>query len=502
MKKLPKSFYSWPTAIGAVLAAVSLFIIVFLMLISALFPTQVSQYLGLFTYIIMPAFLVVGLLLIPIGAWRKFRKDKKDPEHAVTKFPKVDLNDPSQRMVVFIFTLGTAIFILFTALGSYSAFHITESNKFCGMLCHNVMAPEYTTHQNSPHARVNCVECHVGSGATWYVKSKLSGLRQVYAELTHSWPTPIATPVESLRPARETCEECHWPQKFYNREIINKKYYLADQTTSEFDLTLLMKTGPDLQAKGLRSGIHWHVNPEVKIEYVSANEKRDTIAEVIYTNLKTGKVTVYKDTANVYTEKQIDKFEHRTMDCIDCHNRPSHDFKSPSAFFNEAMNQGKIPRELPDVKTEAMTILYDNTFPTVDSADRFIKVKFLKYYKDNYPQVYDTAKTLIDQTIKVLQDGYKANIFPSMKASWLAHPNYIGHLETIGCFRCHNGSFESNTGRTISRRCDLCHNITAEGTPGHMEYANGKESLEFKHPVDVGGAWKTQNCVDCHKNLY
>jgi hypothetical protein len=342
----------------------------------------------------------------------------------------------------------------------------------------------------------------VGSGATWYVKSKLSGLRQVYAELTHSWPTPIATPVESLRPARETCEECHWPQKFYNREIINKKYYLADQNTTEYDMTLLMKTGPDLQAKGLRSGIHWHVNPEVKIEYVSANEKRDTIAEVIYTNLKTGQVTVYKDTANVYTQKQIDKFEHRTMDCIDCHNRPSHDFKSPSTFFNEAMNQGSISRSLPDVKTEAMTILYDNTFPTVDSANRFIKTKFLAYYKENYPQVYDTARALINQTIAVLQKGYKANIFPTMKASWLAHPNYLGHLETIGCFRCHNGSFRSTTGRVISRRCDLCHNITAEGTPGHMEYANGKESLQFKHPVDTGEAWKTQNCVDCHKNLY
>ncbi len=502
MKKLPKSFYSWTTAIGAVIAAVSLFIIIFLMLISTLFPTQVSEYLGLFTYIIMPTFLVAGLLLIPIGAWRKFRKDKKDPEHAKAKFPKVDLNDPSQRLVVFIFTLGTAVFILFTALGSYTAFHITESNKFCGMLCHNVMAPEYTTHQNSPHAKVNCVECHVGSGATWYVKSKLSGLRQVYAEMTHSWPTPIATPVKSLRPARETCEECHWPQKFYNREIINKKYYLADENTSEYDMTLVMKTGPDLQAKGLRSGIHWHVNPEVKIEYVSANEKRDTIAEVIYTNLKTGKVTVYKDTANMYTKKQMAKFEHRTMDCIDCHNRPSHDFKSPNHFFNEAVTQGKISRKLPDVKTEAMAILYDNTFPTVDSAKRFIKVKFANYYKENYPKVYDTSRALINKTITVLQDEYEANIFPKMKASWRAHPNYLGHLETIGCFRCHNGSFRSSNGRTISRRCDLCHNITAEGTPGHMEYANGKESLKFKHPVDTGEAWKTQNCVDCHKDLY
>ncbi len=194
MKKLPKSFYSWTTISGVVLASVSFLIILFLILISNIFPRGVSQYLGLFTYIILPIFLIIGLLLIPIGTWRKFKRDKRQQIQRELKFPKVDLNDPGQRMIVFIFLLGSAVIILLTTLGSYQAFHYTESNKFCGTLCHKVMSPEYITYHQSPHAKVNCVECHVGSGANWYVKSKLSGLHQVYAVLTHSYPTPIATP--------------------------------------------------------------------------------------------------------------------------------------------------------------------------------------------------------------------------------------------------------------------------------------------------------------------
>lgn len=502
MKKLPNSFYSWTTFIGAMMAAVSLFFILFLFLVSYLFPSQASQYLGLFTYIILPVFLVIGLVMIPLGTWRKYKKDKRDHVERVNKFPKVDLNDPSQRMVVFIFGLGSLLFILFTALGSYEAFHITESNKFCGTLCHKVMSPEYTTYHQSAHAKVNCVECHVGSGATWYVKSKLSGLRQVYAVLTHTYPTPIATPVHDLRPARETCEQCHWPQKFYNRTLVSKKYYLSDTENSEWDISVLMKTSAEHEAQGLRSGIHWHVNPDVKIEYVPSSFSRDTITLVKYTNLKTGKVIVYRDTAQEYTEKQMDTKDKRVMDCMDCHNRPSHNFKSPTQFFDEAMSAGKLDQKLPDLKATAMGIFYDNTFPTVDSADRYIRYTLMDYYKSSYPEVYDSSKAQIEHAIAVLQEAYKENVFPTMKADWKAHPNYIGHMETNGCFRCHNGSFKSEGGSVISNSCELCHEIQAQGKPGAMEYAGSKGHLEFKHPVDVGGDWKTTPCKECHTSLY
>jgi len=212
--KLPKSFYNWISLGGATLAIISFFIILFLLLISMLYSGG-SSYIGLFTFIILPVFLVIGLILIPIGMLRKTKNDKKTtapPEQK--KWPIINLNDARYRNAWLIFSIGTLLFLMLSAIGSYEAFHYTESNRFCGSVCHSVMEPEYTAYQNSPHARVACVECHVGPGAGWYVKSKLSGLYQVYAVTTGNYPKPIPTPIENLRPARETCEECHWPEKF------------------------------------------------------------------------------------------------------------------------------------------------------------------------------------------------------------------------------------------------------------------------------------------------
>ena len=227
--KLPNSFYSWTTIAGAVLASISFLLIIFTLLITLLFPTGGSNYLGLFTFIILPVFLVIELILIPIETFRKMKRDKHREVKREVKFPIVNLNDPGQRMVVFIFVSVTAIFLLLTALGSYEVFHYTESNEFCGTLCHNVMEPEYVTYHGSAHARVNCVECHVGTGVNWYVKSKLSGMYQVYSVIAKAYPTPIETPVHNLRPAQETCEKCHWPQKFYDPKYVTKRHYLADE---------------------------------------------------------------------------------------------------------------------------------------------------------------------------------------------------------------------------------------------------------------------------------
>jgi len=190
------------------------------------------------------------------------------------------------------------------------------------------------------------------------------------------------------------------------------------------------------------------------------------------------------------------------MDCIDCHNRPSHNFKSPINFFDDLMVSGKIQNSLPDLKMEAMDVLYNNSFPTLDSAKSFFKSQFVEYYQLMYPEIYDTSKTLIDTTIGRIMQSYQQNVFPVMKADWKAHPNYIGHLEANGCFRCHNGSFTNEDGKVISRDCDLCHEIKSQGVPGKMEYAGSKASLEFKHPVGIKGKWKKTACVKCHKNLY
>ena len=499
--KLPRSFYSWTTISGVALAFISLLLIIFMMVINLVFGRG-DNYSGLFTYIVLPVFLIIGLIMIPLGAIRKMKELKKHKdEEPEAKLPIINLNDPAQRSAVIIFSIGSTIFLMLSALGSYEAFHYTESVPFCGTLCHEVMKPEYVAYQNSAHARVTCVECHVGSGAGWYVKSKLSGMYQVYAVITNVFPRPIPTPITSLRPARETCEQCHWPEQFYNRKLKTEKHYLADEANTEWDISQQIKTGATYKALGLMEGIHWHINQNVKIEYLPTDISAEEIQWVRYTNLKTGKVKVFKASDSEVDEAKIDEKAIRIMDCMDCHNRPSHNYHPPQWFVDNALTNGGIPKTLPNIKAAAMEVL-NVEYTTTDSAMMLIRANIFAYYQENYPEIYDSRKEDIEKAVVAIQDGFNKNIFPEMKVRWSAYPVHIGHMNSNGCFRCHDEMHSTADGETISRDCNLCHLIVAQGTPGSMETAMAFDSLEFKHPVDIDDAWRTELCSTCHSQLY
>jgi nitrate/TMAO reductase-like tetraheme cytochrome c subunit len=498
--KLPPSSKNWLTIIGSIIAVINLLLIFLLFIISTIFDKG-STHIGLFIYIILPGFLIFGLLLIPVGMFLERRKIFKSLVHEAAQLPRIDLNDPRHRNAFIIFTITTIIILFLSTLGSFKAYHITESVEFCGTLCHQVMEPEHTAYQNSPHANVSCVECHVGSGASWYVKSKLSGLHQVYAVLTKTFPQPIATPLHDLRPARETCEKCHWPQKFYARSLWTNKYFLADTLNTEWDIMLQMKTGPEYSGLGLREGIHWHINPDVNIEYISDSDKRENITYVKYTNKATGEVFVYRNDNNPVSDSLISASTTRTMDCIDCHNRPSHNYNSPTVYFDKAMLTGAVSKNIPFFKKTAMGILRE-TFSDKDTALIKIEESIKSYYKSDYNDFYTNNKDLINNSVASVQKAFSQNTFPKMKVAYDLYPEHIGHMESDGCFRCHNDSFKSENGRTITKDCNLCHTIVGQGKQGMMEYTNIRETLEFRHPVDIGTAWKEANCSECHKYLY
>jgi hypothetical protein len=363
------------------------------------------------------------------------------------------------------------------------------------------MEPEFTAYHQSSHERVKCVECHVGSGANWYVKSKLSGLYQVYSVTFKKYPRPIPTPIHNLRPARETCEQCHWPQKFYDQKMKMKKLYLADETTTEWDVNLLMKTSATFSPLGQQEGIHWHINPEVKIEYRLKPGDSETIPWVRFTDLKTGESHIYTQPDTTINETALGKIEIKTMDCMDCHNRPSHNYLPPQSFFDDLVTAGKISKKLPDVKIIAMQAL-NQDYSTKDSAYLSINSQVRDYYKTLYPEVLEKQKEELLNAITAMQEGYSRNIFPYMKAKWSAYPVHLGHLESKGCYRCHNDKHKSETGRVISRDCKLCHSILAQGKPGEMEYSTNTEPLEFRHPVEINKAWKTKLCSECHSRLF
>jgi NapC/NirT cytochrome c family, N-terminal region len=498
--KLPPSSKNWLTIIGSIIATINLALIIVLFIISTIF-NKANTNLGLFIYIILPGFLISGLLLIPIGMIRERKRRRKSGAGEESRFPRIDLNDLRHRNAFIIFTIVTIIVLFLSTLGSFQAYHITESVEFCGTLCHQVMEPEHIAYQKSPHANVACVECHVGSGASWYVKSKLSGLYQVYAVLTNTYPRPVETPLHDLRPARETCEKCHWPQKFYARTLWTNKYFLADSLNSEWDIMLQMKTGPEYSGLGLREGIHWHINPDVNIEYISDNDKRENITYVKYTNKNSGEVSIYRNDSNPISDSLISLSTTRTMDCIDCHNRPSHNYNSPPVYFDKAMLTGAISKEIPFFKKAAMGILKE-TFSDSDTALMKIKDSITGFYKSDYSEYYSKNKDLVDSSIATVQKAFRVNTFPKMKVTYDRYPEHIGHLESEGCFRCHNDAFKATNGRKITRDCNLCHSIVGQGKPGLMEYTTMKDNLEFKHPINIGTAWKEANCSECHQFLY
>ncbi len=497
--KFPASAHNWITLTGAIIALISLFMIVFLFTIS-LFLGRGAAYLGLVIYILLPSVLVFGLLLIPLGMFLKHRRDRQKQKTFPPEWPRVDLNNPAHRHAFFIFVGGTALFLFLSALGSYEAFHYTESTQFCGTLCHSVMHPEYIAYQNSPHARVTCVQCHVGPGAGWYVRSKLSGLYQVYATLTDIYPRPIETPIHNLRPARETCEQCHWPQKFYARKLRLETHYLPDEQNTRWDIRLIMKIGAEHPALGLKEGIHWHINPSIRVEYAATDDKRENIVWVRYTNLTTGEVKIYQDQETPPEPGQLDTLEIRTMDCIDCHNRPSHLYRSPTTFLNAAMTAGEIPVQLPEIKSVALELCAEE-YATMDSAMRAIEQGIRNFYRENYPEIVQNQPQLIDRAVRGVQNAFSRNIFPDMRVRWDKYPNHIGHMEYKGCFRCHNNSHTTETGESIRKECNLCHAIGAQGTPENMEVALLGQELEFKHPEDIDEAWKEMLCSDCHTGL-
>jgi hypothetical protein len=497
--KLARSYYNYLSYFGTIVASIAWVTLIFFVILIYFFRVE-SVYFDLYTFIVTPAFLVIGLLLIPIGMYRKKKKLKKGHQEPTEKLLVINLRDSKTRNSIIIFSTITIFFVISTIVGSYKAFHYTESVEFCGKLCHKVMDPEYVAYQNSPHARVKCAECHVGEGADFYVKSKMSGMRQVFKYTLNTYHRPIATPIENLRPARETCEKCHWPQKFYTNALRSEKYYLADSANTEWNIVLNMKIGTSNQALGLAGGIHWHINPDFEIDY-KADKKRDTIYWVKKTDKKTGAETIFTDSTLTTQRGELDKMDTRTMDCMDCHNRPSHEFRSPSHYVNDLMAAQKNIVAIPWFKSAAMDALKD-TYTTTDSATSEIKNKIIKFYQSKYPDVFKKNSKDILLAIDDVESAYFKNAFPEMKVTYSVYPRHIGHLESNGCFRCHNGRFKSASGKVISRDCNLCHTILAQGKSDSIQFSGINGSLNFIHPVDIADAWKETNCMECHAKLY
>ena len=346
-------------------------------------------------------------------------------------------------------SIGLTLVLICMGAIVYSAYHYTESVNFCGKLCHKIMTPEYTAYKHSPHAHVKCVECHIGPGASWFVKSKINGIKELIKYTTNSYPRPIPTPLHNLRPARETCEECHRPEHFIGYKLVIKEKRATDEKNSKLYTVLLMKTGTGGMKASKAHGIHWHVSPEVKIYYKYTDEKRENIVEVI--KEEEGEQTVYK------SGEEGEEGHLRLMDCLDCHNRPTHIFHSAEEALDIQFINGAMPN-LPYIKKVALEAITKNYISREEAKVRIANY-ITNYYKEKYPEIFKEKEAEIAKAIAAAQEAYLLNVFPEMNIYWNTYTNFLGH---DGCFRCHNEELENAEGEVISQDCSLCHTLLAE----------------------------------------
>jgi nitrate/TMAO reductase-like tetraheme cytochrome c subunit len=443
--------------IGVVLTTSSAITLIGFWMYDFMLPGPPHPYVGILLFLILPGVFVFGLVLIPIGIGLRRRQLQRIGE-LPTVYPAIDLKMPMVRNSLFFIGFATILNVMIFGLASYKGVSYMDSKEFCGLSCHTVMAPEYNAYENSPHSRVECVQCHIGPGAGWFIRAKLSGLRQVFAVTFHTYSRPIPSPVKYLRPARDTCEQCHWPQRFSGDKFILKTNYKDDEKNTPMTTALVMKIGG--RASSGSVGIHGrHLDDGSRIQYISTDERRQVIPVVYYTDAK-GKTVEYVSTDIKVSKQELEKGEQRTMDCIDCHNRPTHAFELPANAVDLRMSRGLISPELPYIHKKAVELLKAD-YPDRDIAQKQIVEGIENYYRTSYPGVYTSKRALIKQSAENVAKIYLRNIFPDMKMTWGVHPNNLGHNDFPGCFRCHDGSHTSADGRTISNDCTACHNLVA-----------------------------------------
>lgn len=452
---------------GATLTTFS-FLAYFTLLIGELFIFTPNPYWGLVLNMVFPAIALVGLIIIAVGILLRVRTLGAGLSPAAILAAHAEREQISRRYVVQVVIMLTIMNVPIFGLVSYHGYHFTESREFCGELCHVVMHPELHVYRHSPHSEVNCVACHIGEGATWFVKSKLSGMRQVYGVLTDNFSRPISTPVHNLRPARDVCEVCHRPEIFHGNSLRVIQKFAPDLENTRTYTVLNMHVGGG--GEGFHPhGIHWHVSRDHVVRYYASDAGREKIDRVELTT-SDGKKRVWTRPTDESTpdyfepEPEADHDSHgefRTMDCIDCHNRPTHIYLDSGVALDRAMTHGDIDPAIPWIRKFGQQVITQE-YETKEEA--FVGIAAItKLYEEREPEVWRAYHPEIEEAVVTLKEIYDLYVYPHMKIRWNTYPSLIGHPtpSTGACFRCHDGILRDEEGETIRTGCETCHFVLA-----------------------------------------
>lgn len=496
---------NWLSLLGIVVSLGALFTFVLLFAVDLLWG-HAGPYFGLLAYVVVPGAFVGGLCLMVLGFllwyWLNYREKDATGCWAWLKLKapdvKADFSHLSTWIVLVCLLAALGVSASVVTLAGYKVYHWTEEDEFCGELCHVTMEPENVAHQTSPHAKIQCVECHVGPGLEAYAYAKINGIRQLAQNLTGTYHTPIHVPVAALygrhldgkTKIEHTCLECHWSDQYVGAKDKTFVHFLKNEEDAKATIRMSLKVGGNDPKAGPVGGIHSHITAAgKKVEFVTENNKREGKVSWVRQTSEKGEVTVYARDGFKFDEAKQKVF---TMTCLECHNRPAHQYASPVTAVDLAMELGTLPLELGDSVKYTVIDLLTGDYKTQEEAIKAISEGLNEYFPDS------EHLALATQTV---QDIYKRNFFPRMKANWAAYPDHIGHKESEGCARCHNGELtDEKEGQAIRNGCQDCHQIIAQQKGEEWDEADVK-GLEFKHP-DGNDQDDITTCSKCHNGTY
>jgi hypothetical protein len=442
-----------------------------------------NAYAGIIFLAVVPPSFFGGLLLVPFGLYLEFkRRCRQNPslgEKSLGTILKTLSGESDVRNRILTFVVFSGVNIALTMIIFVASLEYLDSPSFCGQLCHAVMIPEFSAYERSPHARVPCVQCHIGPGASWFVKSKIAGLRQVYAIMAKTYSRPIPTPIEQLRPARDTCEQCHWPEKFHQDKLKIITHYKNDRANTKYYTAVLLKIGGP-EAEGAKpTGIHWHVSGGNRVIYASEKGERKDIPWIRFE--RDGQPPVeYRFTGSNLSDAEIAALPKRTMDCVDCHNRPTHIYRTADTELETMFGRFPELQTVPYLKKAASEVLAQHF--SEDAIEKGEPGKALRAWYADHPEEKPESR-LLELAAEKVQEIYRQNIWPTMNIGWetypnhIGHPNQIGHSVSQGCLRCHGNNHVTAEGKAVRSDCRLCHTILAleEEKPPLFDFMVHKE---------------------------
>ncbi|HUJ16548.1 MAG TPA: NapC/NirT family cytochrome c [Nitrospirota bacterium] len=496
-KRLPDTFYNPVSLIGAVIAVFNAAFTVFLA-IAETFSEHHRPYADLVIFLVLPALVLLGIVLIIIGI-RRERRRRQQRIPGERPLLVVDFNESRHRNAVVALLAVFLVLSLLYAFAGYKVYEYTESDIFCARLCHTVHNTEDRSHAFAVHARIGCSACHVGSGIKYFLLYKMKGTRQLFDILTDRYPRPIPTPVADLRPSQDVCENCHGPKYRISQRLESRTYFLADKKNTRKTINLLLRMGKaELATTERPPRMHWHYSTTEEIVYAATDTKRMVIPWIRVKRLD-GKERVYRSIEAKMSDAEAAKAGSRRMDCVDCHNRQGHPFNPPSVVLNALLSTNLVDPGLPEAKSAAVAAL-EAEYPSREEAHSGIARSIREFYAKTHPEVASAKQAAIEQAIAELQRAYDRNYDPHMKLSWKTFPNNQGHRFSPGCFRCHDGKHRSDDGAVLSRDCSLCHLLIerAGATGAGRTDSAVFHVMKYPHPVDIGDSWKQMLCHECH----